>query len=203
MRSILLSFATIVLVLNSSAQTEMDNCKTTGLQFSFNGLYLGTLSAGVGGKTWISDGTCLVLSIAGSHNYSSTDSSFSQPGSTTTSTLVQIQFGAEWHFDQVASFSPFLAAAVFGRYEKRLSEYVYPQAPIAEQVSNTATVGLNVGLGAEYWIAKRLSLSGQHLFQVSYAKGTHEYEKAPIANYVTRGFNIGLGTSSLILTLYF
>jgi hypothetical protein len=117
--------------------------------------------------------------------------------------LIQIQFGTEWHFDQVDSFSPFVAAAVFGRYESRSTEYVYPQVPIEETVTNTTSVGLNLGLGAEYWITKRFSLTGQHLFQVSYSKGTQEYKRVVAANSDTRGFNLGLGTSSLILTLYF
>jgi hypothetical protein len=203
MRSIFLCLASLFIVLTSVAQTGSDHFKTTALQFSFNGLNLGTINAGVGGKIWTSESTTLTLSLAGTHSFDASDPNPMQTGTNVTYTAFQVQFGTEWHFNQTDSFSPFVAGGIFGRFERRHSEYTYPQNPTEEMVSSSTNVGLCFGLGAEYWLSKRLSLSGEHLFQVSYAKGTQEYTRTTNSSQVTRGFDLGLGTSSLILTLYF
>lgn len=64
--------------------------------------------------------------------------------------------------------------------------------------------GLQLGFGAEYWITHRISLAGQQLFRFSYGFGSNENRggsNTPKQNVTT--FNVGLGTTSLILSLYF
>jgi hypothetical protein len=194
----------VLLMTTAAAQSDSEYLKTRALQFSVNGLNLGSINAGVGGKVWTTERTALALSIGGTHSFDKSDPNPMQSGTTLTSTMVQLQIGLEWHTVQSNNFSPYIAGALFARYERHLYEYSAStfNSPEVSNVKRT-NVGLCFGLGAEYWMTQRLSLSGQHLFQISYASGTQEYDATTSSTQATHGFNVGLGTSSLVLSLYF
>jgi hypothetical protein len=205
LKALLLSI--ILLTSLASSQTESEYVKTTCLQFGFNGLNLAAVNAGVGGKTWTSEHTALGLSIAGSHSFDRSDPNPSQSGTTVTRTVLQIQFGIEGHMMQSDNFSPYITGALFARHETYWYEhrgvYVFDTN---ESHTKKTSIGVLFGVGAEYWITKRLSLAGQHMFQLSYTSGTEEvqeYSALTKSAQTLQGVNIGLGTSSLILALYF
>jgi len=203
MKAIFVLVSAMLLMATAAAQPDPEDLKTEALQFSANGLNLGSINAGVGGKLWTTERTALALSIAGTHTFDKSDPNPIQSGTTLTSTMVQVQIGLEWHTGQANNFSPYMAGALFGRYEHRQYEYSTPSYNVPEVTKSKKTnVGLCFGLGAEYWITHRLSLSGQHLFQVSYAWGTQEYNATTSSAQATHGFIIGFGTSSLVLSLY-
>jgi opacity protein-like surface antigen len=204
MKAIFALLSAVLLMTTAAAQPDSEYLKTRALQFSVNGLNLGSINAGVGGKVWTTERTALALSIAGIHTYDKSDPNPMQSGTTLTSTMVQLQIGLEWHTGQSSNFSPYIAGALFARYEHRQYEYSAPSFNSPEVTDSKKTnVGLCFGLGAEYWITQRLSLSGQHLFQVSYTSGTQEYDATTSSTQATHGFNVGLGTSSLVLSLCF
>ena len=207
MKLVVLLLAINLFASVASSQTDSEYLKTTSLQFGFNGLNLATINAGVGGKTWTTEHTALGLSIAGSHTFSKSDPNPRQSGTTQSTTVIQIQFGIEGHMMETENFSPYVAGALFARYEAQQYEHRGTYIFSTEESHTTKkSIGLCFGVGAEYWVTKRLSLAGQHMFQVSYTSGTQEaqdYSALTKSAQDLRGINIGLGTSSLILALYF
>jgi hypothetical protein len=207
MKVICFVVAAVFLTVTGMAQTEPEYLKTKALQFTINGLNLGTINGGVGGKVWTSERTAIAFSLAGGHSYDEADANSKQSGRMSTITMVQGQLGSEWHINPADNFSPYLAGAWFVRYDNQHNESSYSSASRADiTITKKTSIGFCFGVGAEYWITKRISLAGQHLFQASYALGTQEhtdYYSTITTAQTIRGFNIGVGTSSLILSVYF
>jgi hypothetical protein len=204
MKCILCIFASILFVTAAAAQTDSVCLKTKSLQFSFNGLNLGTINAGVGGKVWTTERTAVALALAGSHTFDKSDPNPNQSGTTSVRTAIQAQLGVEWHLDQSCNFSPYLVGAFYTRYERQRYEYTNTYSLTKQEtISKETRFGISFGLGAEYWITKRLSLAGQHLFVLSYASGTQENNTSTNSTQATQGVDLGLGTSTLILSVYF
>ncbi len=200
-----LALACVVLCATLAySQTETQYLKTKALQFSFNGLNLSSVGGGIGGKLWVDDRTALVLAIGGSHSYSSSDANTQQYGRTTSSSILQLQFGLESHTFLSNEFSPYVTGAIFGRYDNQDYKTTYPPPTTsAESKYKSTNIGFLASFGAEYWISSRFSLAGQQTFQMSYAFGSQEEISNVSTTQKTHGFNAGIGTSSLILSIYF
>ena len=201
----ILTFACILMISTSTyCQTGAQYLKSKALQFSFNGLNLSSFGGGVGGKLWIDDCNALSLAIGGTHSYDNSDPNPQQTGQTNSQSIVQLQFGVEVHSSVSNEFSPYVTGAIFGRYESRSSKATYPWTSTSQESKYRSTnIGLLVGFGAEYWISNRMSLSGQQTFQLSYGIGSQEDISSVDSKQNTHGFDVGLGTSSLILAVYF
>ncbi|MGA9120271.1 MAG: hypothetical protein WB699_12985, partial [Bacteroidota bacterium] len=142
--------------------------------------------------------------IGGTHSYDNADVNAQQSGQTNSQSTVQLQFGVEAHTFLSNEFSPYVTGAIFGRYEDQNYKTTYSGPSISHESKYKSTnLGLLAGLGAEYWISNRISLAGQQTFQLSYGFGSHEEITDVDTKQNTRGFDVGLGTSSLILSIYF
>ncbi len=204
MRTICVLLCSMLLGSAALSQTESEFLKTKCLSFSFDGFDLGALNGGIGGKIWTSDATAFTLTVAGSFGSSKTDGNAQRTEQKQSVSYVRLQAGFEQHTDLANGFSPYLAEGVFGSF--RTQKYTYSTSPPAtgdENKQTTNAIGAVVGFGVEYWFTNRISVAGQQLFQGSYQFGslTDGLPNSPSRN--TSGFDVSLGTSSLILSIYF
>ncbi len=200
-----LTFACVAIISTSTyCQTDAQYLKTKALQFSFNGLNLSSFAGGVGGKLWLDNRTALSVVIGGSHGYLNEDANALQSGQTNSQSTLLLQFGIEAHTFLSSEFSPYVTGAIFGRYEEQDYKTTYAgSSSFPESKVKSTNVGLLAGFGAEYWISTRVSLAGQQTFQFSYGFGSREQIDVTDTKQNTRSVNVGLGTSSLILSIYF
>ncbi len=204
MKRILILACVAIIATTTYCQTDGQYLKSKALQFSFNGLNLSSFAGGVGGKLWLDGRTALSLAVGGSHSYDNADANAQQSGQTNSQSIVLLQFGVEAHTFLSSEFSPYVTGAIFGRYEEQDYKTTYsPPASSPESKYTTTNIGLLAGFGAEYWISNRISLAGQQTFQLSYEFGSREQIDNVDTKQNTRGFSVGLGTSSLILSIYF
>jgi hypothetical protein len=185
----------------ASSQSEPEFLKTKCLSFNFNGFNLGTIGGGIGGKMWTSNATAYTLSIGGSFYSNNTEANAQTTEGKESSSFVQIQAGFEQHTDLGSGFSPYFAGIAFGSFLTQKQTYARPlPGPGDEFNQTTNSVGAMVGFGVEYWLTKRISVAGQQLFQASYRFG-NQTSNSQTRN--TSGFSTNLGTSALILSIYF
>lgn len=195
-----ISFFVLVFYVSiiSLAQSN-DNYHTSALSFSFNGLNLATYYGGVGGRIWVSNSTVLNASIGGAiseRNYERTETL--DKGLEKNKSLT-IGIGIENHFANANDFSPYFSSRLsLGLYDRY---YRYSSSRYL-QTDKTSSFNLDFGIGVEYWIIDRISVSGQHLFSMRYETG-EQAGSAPSEVQDIKGFGIGLGTTSIILSIYF
>lgn len=186
----------------SSAMAQHSNpLKTKAFSFGFNGLNLsGPYGGNVGGKIWLSGNRALALGLYGSTNGNSVNTP-------DTMEIDRKYSGYQWgisaaleqHFDWSPGLSPYLTAGASTGFSGSRDRYEYAFDTSSSR-ENSFNAGLQAGFGLEYWFARRLSLSGQQMFSgsLSFGKGREDGEE----EYSSRGFSVGLGTSSLTLNIY-
>jgi len=147
---------------------ENNNYKTIALSFNFNGLNLSSYYGGVGGRLWISESTVLNASIGGSINETEYKKTDEYDKGLTKNKYLDIGFGMENHFTPADDISLYLSTRLsFGLNDQ------YYRSPNSnyEYADKFYSYNLGFGLGVEYWIFGRISLSGQHLFNAYYGTG--------------------------------
>lgn len=177
-----------------------NNYKTKAVSFSFNGLNLSSYYGGVGGRFWVSDKFVLNVSVGGSfkeRKYLATEN-LSDGYEKTTS--VNFGIGLENHYpiiDNLSSyFSYRFSLSLFNRYNR--------SANINGEVKDKSNYySFEFGLGIEYWLLDRISLSGQHLFNIYKEKGERTYFGDPVEYQDLSGAGFGSGTTSIMLSIYF
>jgi len=179
---------------------ESGNYKTTAVSFNFNGLNLGGFNGGVGGRHWISESTVLNVSISGSISERKYEKTANVENGLEKNKSLSLDLGVENHIKASDNFSPFLSYRVGYSIADRYYKYVFNSN---ENIDKTYSLNLYFGLGIEYWILNRISLSGQHLFLARYSTGKNSTGGNTNDIQNTKGFQVGLGTSSLILSIYF
>ena len=197
----------LTLTLSGSAalsQTESEFLQTKCLSFSFDGFNLNALNGGIGGKIWTSDANAFTLTIAGSVSSTKEDGNAQYTEQKQSQTYVRLQAGLEQHCNMASGFSPYFAEGVFGSLQTYKYTYsAIPPSTGSESKRVTNSVGIVVGFGVEYWLTKRISVGGQQLFQGSYQFGSQNDGSSTSQDRNTSGFSTSLGTSSLILSIYF
>jgi len=183
-----------------SLAQENSNYRTNALSFSFNGLNLGSYNGGVGGRRWISKSTVINASIGGSIYERKYDETATLDKGLEKTKSLYLGIGLENHFESSSDFSPFVSY----RFEYGFHDQYYRSTfGSNEQRDGTSSININFGLGVEYWMLSRVSLSGQHLFNARYEFGERSTGGTPNDVQKIKGFQTGLGTTSIILSIYF
>ena len=208
MKTVKFLFLFIFLIIFIYPQEGMKSKKA--ISFSFDGFNLGEFNGGIGGKIWLSDKSALVTSI---------DLDFSDTEYDGGAVLVErddtafsggLKFGLERHFKANKKISPYIGALLGINYNQR--ERKRQDTTYTSKSTDSAVVpSLRLVLGVEYFITKNISLSGQHNLGFSYYLGEQKvYRKYSddIDGMIdekqdyTR-MQVGFGTSSLVLSIYF
>jgi len=182
------------------AFAQSDNYKTKALSFSFNGLNLSSYYGGVGGRIWVSDNTVLNASIGGYINETDYDKTETLDKGIQKNKSLTIGIGLENHLQDFSDFSPYFSTRISYSHT---DQYYRSSSRYFLQDNKTNSINLDFGFGIEYWIDKRISLSGQHLFYLGYNKGEQSMGYPNDENQNTKGFQLGFGTTSIILSIYF
>jgi hypothetical protein len=153
-----------------------------GLRFSFNGLNLG---GGLGGKYWLSSQSAIaggISFVANSATFSNSQSSFG----------LSSQY--EYHFLPKGQISPYLAGGIslgFGVVEDIAST--------GAKITRTSfNAGASAIIGVEFFVVSAISLAGQQAIGVTYT----QYPNSNVPQLRQERWDIGLGSSSLILHIY-
>jgi opacity protein-like surface antigen len=111
--------------------------------------------------------------------------------------------GAERHIGQ-SRVSPFVGAAAGYRYSQNKTT-TSDTSFSRENKQNRNIFSTTFSLGAEFWVTKNLSLAGRYDFRVSYesTKYTTTSTGLPTLKSSENGATLGVGTTSLILAVYF
>jgi hypothetical protein len=196
--------ATAVAAFSIAAAQSNEPLKTKALSFNINGLTLSGLNGGLGGKVWLANNRALVGSVDGafSRNFSGAiDSTEQDLKDRYWSAAVNV--GMEWHFEWVPGLSPYLVGgALLGNDG---SHRTYGSSSVVYTSKSFWTnVGARGGFGLEYWLSRRISVAGQQLVQAQYRFGNNEDRSTsgPTINRDVSQFNLDLGTSSIILSVY-
>ncbi|MCH8285988.1 outer membrane beta-barrel protein [candidate division KSB1 bacterium] len=209
---------TIALLLLSSsilhAQTENDSTYTKALSFRFNGLNLGEFRGGIGGKYWVSYNRAITVSILFGHNSNETKTKEVNAGNIrdSESSFTELGFftGYEFHINRSKSFSPYLGfgvSLVYNRSESHLNRVIIINEEdifiSSDRESDIFRGAFEIAFGGEYWVTERLSFAGHQTFTIGYSRGSTKTRTSGNYNFDTSSFSANVGTSSLILSLYF
>ena len=202
----LLIFFLVLITIQLNAQENEGVYKTTSLNFEISTLSLQSFYGGIGGKTWVSDSFTLVASVGGGYSSRSRDAveDFSEGINKTTSII--LSFGLEQHFKLDDNISPYLVERLSGSFDQwnyQPSVDTIYFSTMKESKSNQYTIGLSLGLGVEFWVTNRISLSGQYLLGAFYGWGTESSTSVDRPDQDLTTFNIGTSTSAIILAIYF
>lgn len=197
------SFALFLLSLFLSSflcAQENNNYKTIAVSFNFNGLNLSTYYGGVGGRLWISESTVLNVSIGGSISEREYLESEEIDNGLEKNKYLILGIGMENHFPVTEDLSPYLSTRFSFGYNDQYYRYYNSNN---EYQDVTYSYYLGIGLGVEYWIFDRISLSGQHLFNAYYEAGHRNTNGSATIVQEIKGYGLAFGTTSLILSIYF
>ena len=195
-----ISLFTFIIFLSFFSFAQSDNYKTKALSFSFNGLNLSSYYGGIGGRMWLSDNTVLNASIGGYINERDYDKTETLDKGIQKNKSLLIGIGLENHLEDFADFSPYFSTRIS---YSLTDQYYRSSSGYFLQIDKTNSVNLDFGFGVEYWLNKRISLSGQHLFYLGYTTGEHSTGNPGEENQNIKGFNVGVGTTSIMLSIYF
>lgn len=178
---------------------EENNYKTIALSFNFNGLNLSSYYGGVGGRLWISESTVLNASIGASISETEQEATEEYDKGLTKNKYIDFGVGMENHLLEADNISLYLST----RLALGLTDNYY-KSPTSDYKTTDKSYSyrLGFGLGVEYWLFERMSLSGQHLFNAYYTTGEYNFSGEDSARN-TKGYGISFGTTSLILSIYF
>jgi len=194
--------AVLAVALPALAQ-HPDPLKTNAFSFGFNGLYLsGPYEGNVGGKFWLEGNRAVTLGVSGASSGSSTK---------TPDTLgydqsqrysnVGLNAALQQHFELTPGLSPYLMVGV-STGMSRSRERSQSSFDTRWTRNRSYNLGLQAGLGLEYWFARRLSLSGQQTFGGNFSFGRREENYPLEREYTTQSSSFGLGTSAMTLNVY-
>lgn len=149
-----------VFVLSIFVFPQDKNYKTTALSFSFNGFNLSSYYGGVGARFWITDSTVFNLSIGGSYSQKEYHATENLEEGLEKNSAITLGIGFESHYPISENLSPYLSFR--GSYTM-YNRYYRPGYDDYESKDRINSFSFDFGLGVEYWIVERISLSGQHL----------------------------------------
>ena len=194
----------VLLIFLFACLYPQENMKSKkALCFNFNGLNLNEFSGGIGGKIWLNDKTALVTSLDFDHSKVEYDLTEYQPEQTSSSSDLEITVGLERHLKLNNRISPYLglnAGVGYDIYEQERIDTAHTTRIKQEEYMPL----FNCILGVEYFITKNISLSGQYNLRFSYASGKRKnWSDDLYREQEYKELNTGIGTSTLILAIYF
>lgn len=209
--SILLSGA--ILSAQETGTTELDNQKgKNALQFTCNGLQLGSFDGGFGWKKSLANDRAIkgIVKIA----YLKDDKKATEQlsGLDQREFGVALGFGMEKYFKKYANFLPYWGGNAMVGYSNRLNK-VIPTKPEQKYYFNPeykneiktviTSVTLGLVLGAEYFIRNNISIAGEYSLSGRYEFG----QEKQVSNIVddqqdVSGLRLGISASALILSIY-
>ncbi len=190
----------LALTLPVMAQNS-EPLKTKALSFGFNGLSLSGYDGGVGGKLWLSNARALTMSLDGSLFSRTTEGDSSRTDDKSSSSEIRLNAGIEQHADIGQGFSPFLAAGLSLGYIRSRNSYGSIANPYVYG-SHYTSFGAVAGLGLEYWITPRVSFAGLQRLSADYRIGKAYDGPKGSAERDSYEIQMGLGSTSLILSIY-
>ena len=193
-------FISLLLVLSIFVFPQDKNYKTTALSFSFNGFNLSSYYGGVGGRYWVSESTVLNASVGGLISEREYEETENLDNSLEKSKYLSIGIGMENHIMDVDNLSPYFSSRISFGISDQYYRSVYGRS---EQIDKTYSYNLDLGFGVEYWLIDRISLSGQHLFNIRYETGQRTVNNSNPETQDVKGFGVGFGTTSIMLSIYF
>lgn len=180
----------------ASAQPETEYLKTKALSLGFGGM------SGVGGKIWISDRQALVLSVGGDFSSNIQEAADSTDiDDKYNRSDVDLSLALEQHIDLGKGFSPYLGGGLSVGFGRSTNTYGTKATPY-ESESRAVSFGARAGLGVEYWVTRRVSISGQQWITGTYGLGKYRNGLAGSPSSETRSFTLDLATSALVLSMY-
>lgn len=215
MRNVLTIILLLVLMQFSfSQETKSDTPfypkSKKALSFSFNGLNLGEFYGGVGGKLWLSNSFALFASLDMDYSSNTIKESEQSNGTKTSLFSSGLTVGTNLYLSQNKRFLPYLGFNIGFGLSSTTTETDFINTD-AKNIFETGLVnfGLGAALGVESFITESVSLSAQHALGLSLGSGSRKTTlKRPnqldqVDENDESQFDFGLGTSSLILSIYF
>ena len=150
------------------------------LTFVFNYAALG---GGLGATFWIRSDYSIRVSVTGSFNFHK----YLNDNETTTDNSVAMTAYLRKHFHTSSSLSPYVGGGIGVGYDASGSNYYGLWS-----TARSGFVRVPFVAGAEYWISKEISLSGEQSVAFSFDINDRE-----------RLFTVSASTSSLLLSVYF
>jgi hypothetical protein len=199
-----LSFFTLFLCFSFVSIAQNNNYRSTALSFGFNGFNLSTYYGGIGGRLWISESTVLNTSFGGSISEKKYDETENYTNGLEKNKYLNIGIGIENHLDFSDDFSPYFSYRFSFGINDRYYRYPTNISDVSSEAKEkTYSYNLDLGFGIEYWILERISFSGQHLFNIRYENGHRTVGGPTRETQDVNGFALNLGTTSIILSIYF
>ena len=175
--------------------------------FNINGFDLGSFDGGIGGKMWVSRNICLIgaLEFNTRNDY---DETRREDGLDTErdaySTRTGLSLGINKHFNFSRKTSTYLGGKLRAGFEKYVSSR-YSNYKNWDYDRQDISLSGGIVFGVEYFIMDGISLAGQYLLGLGYTVEKFEQKETGNEDRSTDGKDrtIGLGASSLILSIYF
>jgi len=190
----------LLFVLSIFVFPQDKNYKTTALSFSFNGFNLSSYYGGFGARFWTTDSNVFNVSIGGSYSQKEYQATENLEEGLEKNSAITLGIGFESHYPISDNLSPYLSFR--GSYTM-YNRYYRPGYDDYESKDKYNSFGFDFGLGVEYWIVDRISLSGQHLFNLHIDNGERTVGGTENETQDLNGFGVGFGTTSIMLSIYF
>ena len=194
------------------AQTGADpeNDLKRAVVFGFNGLNISDFLGGVGYKTWIGPTTAVVLGLQFGYNEFSEDrpdDDYYYPDIDTSRDNIGIYVELQTHFTRKNPLSPYTGISLGAGWSSSSTTYTYPEEsdiPNNKHASDMFSITPGILLGFEYFLKKDISLSAQSSLDVAFGWGSEETNDGYDIRETDRSeFDLHIGTSKLLLTVYF
>lgn len=181
------------------------------LVFTLDGFSLNGVNGGVGARFWVSRNVVLRSTL--DFNLQSIENLTGDTAETGRSAVsVGTSLLVEWHSTFRRKVSPYMATGFgvgVGAYSETTDFSV--ENPLREVRNKGSFVDFTVdaGFGVAYRVNRWLELSGEHLFAVAFRRGDNEEKVIPregsqvVVKSESTAFNVGLGTSRLLVSVYF
>ena len=206
----LLSLAVFSFAQETKSTDSFSRASNKALSFSFNGLNLGEYYGGVGGKLWLSDALVLFASIDMDYNSNTQKKSAQSNGSKNSNFSTGLTVGTDFYLTDSRRFMPYIGVNAALGFSSTTSETDFANFD-GKNITETGlfNFSLGAGLGVESFVSSSVSIAAQHVFSFGFGTGSRKttLKRANQLDQVDENdlsnFNIGLGTSSLILSIYF
>jgi len=179
----------------------------TAFLFNFSGLNLNPYEGGIGIKKGISKSTALIVSLLFSYYKQEEEVTDEISGWDYKNSSMGILFGFENHFGQIKSISPYWGLSLIVGQSKYYSKYTEPLSMgnyYSSTEENVLFLTPMLFLGFEIKIIDNVYLAGQYALGYEYGFGTYKRETPTLSEEQDlKVTNVGVNTSSLILTIYF
>jgi len=201
-KKVILSFLCILIASQLLAQenAERKGSKAVQFDFYFQSFISGRVH-GIAGKYWWTNNLAMRAGLmfkreSYERDYHYTDQSDVE----VVDTDVKLSLGIEKHFESLKKLSPYIGGKIGVLLEKHDEHEKTTDNGKIERKRPEYGYSVGVLFGVEYWITKRISLSGHHGIDLQY--GLYTDEENGIKTYKRSSTKIYSSTSCLILSIY-